>query len=391
METERKTLKAELLEARRLSDRLFDAVAPDAMSVRLIPARHRLIFYLGHLEAFDWNLIAADAGRSSGEPEFDALFARGIDPPPGKLPQDAAADWPALSAVRDYVARARARTDRVLTSASAELIGMAIEHRLMHIETLGYLLHQLDPAAKRPWQQPPAPATPPPEPRWITIAACRVRLGRAPGSGFGWDNEFGAQEEALPAFAIQQLKLSNRDWLGYLEQGGATPPFWRHHAGRWWLRTLFCEIELPLEWPVWVDQRAAAAYARDHDLALPSEAQWVAAAAHAAAPEPARDNYGLRRHDPVPVNAGLAPGCDTPHQMRGNGWEWTSTVFGPWPGFAPHPAYPGYSADFFDGEHFVLRGAGPLTHERLTRPGFRNWFRPDYPYLHAGVRCVATL
>ena len=65
--------------------------------------------------------------------------------------------------------------------------------------------------------------------------------------------------------------------------------------------------------------------------------------------------------------------------LVGNGWEWTSTVFAPFPGFRPMPSYPEYSADFFDGEHFVMKGASPATARELLRPTFRNWFRPRYP------------
>ena len=52
------------------------------------------------------------------------------------------------------------------------------------------------------------------------------------------------------------------------------------------------------------------------------------------------------------------------------------------------PSYPEYSADFFDGEHFVMKGASPATARELIRPTFRNWFRPRYPYVYATFRCV---
>jgi formylglycine-generating enzyme required for sulfatase activity len=74
--------------------------------------------------------------------------------------------------------------------------------------------------------------------------------------------------------------------------------------------------------------------------------------------------------------------------MVGNGWEWTRDLFAPFHGFAPHPFYPGYSADFFDDRHYVMKGASPRTAKLLTRPTFRNWFRPEYPYVYAGFRLV---
>jgi gamma-glutamyl hercynylcysteine S-oxide synthase len=90
----------------------------------------------------------------------------------------------------------------------------------------------------------------------------------------------------------------------------------------------------------------------------------------------------------MPVDA---PGGASRHgveQLFGNGWEWTSTVFGPFPGFEQFPFYPGYSADFFDGKHYVMKGGSPRTASCLLRPSFRNWFRADYPYAYAGFRVV---
>ena len=64
---------------------------------RPIPERHRIIFYVGHLEAFDWNLLHENVfGLKSFHPEFDRLFAFGIDPVGGGLPSDQPSDWPSL-------------------------------------------------------------------------------------------------------------------------------------------------------------------------------------------------------------------------------------------------------------------------------------------------------
>jgi len=75
--------------------------------------------------------------------------------------------------------------------------------------------------------------------------------------------------------------------------------------------------------------------------------------------------------------------------LVGNGWEWTSSVFAPFPGFEPMASYPQYSTDFFDGRHYVMKGASPVTARELIRPSFRNWFYGDYPYMYAKFRCVA--
>jgi len=77
------------------------------------------------------------------------------------------------------------------------------------------------------------------------------------------------------------------------------------------------------------------------------------------------------------------------HDLVGNGWEWTSTPFAPFSGFEPLPGYPGYSADFFDGRHFVLKGASWATDNGLVRRSFRNWFQPHYPHVFAQFRLAS--
>src|SRR6202166_391150 len=93
-----------LAEARVRTDEIFDIVRPDSLYERPIPERHRIIFYIGHLEAFDWNLLRERVlNLKSFNPEFDKLFAFGIDPVNGALPSDQPADWPSMADTRHYV------------------------------------------------------------------------------------------------------------------------------------------------------------------------------------------------------------------------------------------------------------------------------------------------
>src|SRR5215467_14288015 len=96
-----------LRDARRRSDALFDIIQPAALFDRPIPERHRIVFYIGHLEAFDWNLLHDVFGLKSFHPELDRLFAFGIDPVGGGLPTDQPSDWPAVDVVSDYVRKVR--------------------------------------------------------------------------------------------------------------------------------------------------------------------------------------------------------------------------------------------------------------------------------------------
>ena len=148
-------LLARLQQARAETDRLFLQVKPEFLYERPIPERHRIVFYVGHLEAFDWNLLRERVlGRTSFHSEFDNVFAFGIDPVDGELPSDRPSDWPSLAQVRDYVSQVRQALDEGLAGglsqlqgqekfSPSQLLNVAIEHRLMHAETLAYMLHQL--------------------------------------------------------------------------------------------------------------------------------------------------------------------------------------------------------------------------------------------------------
>src|ERR1044071_8995897 len=126
-------LARELSAARERTDELFRLVRPDSLYERPIPDRHRIIFYLGHLEAFDWNLIGRHhLDLRSFQPEFDHLFAFGIDPQAGQLPGDRPSDWPAISEVERYNQRTRDDIDDVLDDVPEQLLHVAVEHRLMH-------------------------------------------------------------------------------------------------------------------------------------------------------------------------------------------------------------------------------------------------------------------
>src|SRR3954462_12485371 len=130
-----------LARARAETDALFRVVRPDSLYERPIPERHRIIFYLGHLEAFDWNLVGRTLGLPAVDATLDRLFAFGIDPPPGQLPQDQPSDWPSVDEVERYCRRVREAVDAV--DIPIELRHVALEHRLMHAETLAYIVHQL--------------------------------------------------------------------------------------------------------------------------------------------------------------------------------------------------------------------------------------------------------
>jgi iron(II)-dependent oxidoreductase len=425
----RHDLIEQLADARQRSDELFALVKPDSLYERPIAERHRIIFYIGHLEAFDWNLFHERVlGVKSFHPEFDRLFAFGIDPVGGGLPADQPADWPASAAVREYVEKTRAVLDKKLADALADpqlpasdgfplstLLNVAIEHRLMHAETLAYMLHQLPLDRKVRHAESLQSVTSPITHRSIEIPAGTVTLGLTRDSGiFGWDNEYEAHAVDVPAFAIDQYKVTNQQYLEFIDAGGyetrafwgdaqsnddwewkskqgiSHPAFWKRDGQQWLYRTMFDDVPLLLDWPVYVSQAEAKAYARWAGKSLPTEAEWQRAAWGGAEPAELIGNFDFARWSPVPVNAfPQGQSAFGVHGMVGNGWEWTSTEFAPFPAFEPFPFYRGYSADFFDGKHFVMKGGSARTAKCMLRPTFRNWFQSHYQFIYTGFRCVS--
>jgi gamma-glutamyl hercynylcysteine S-oxide synthase len=206
----------------------------------------------------------------------------------------------------------------------------------------------------------------------------------------------------------------SEDWQWVQAERVMHPLFWERrgeaeagphtHADDegWCWRGMFDLIPLPPAWPVYVSQAEASAYARWRGARLPTEAEFQRAAFASGdtgalypwgtePPSIERGVFDFSSWDPEP--AGSHPAGASVwgvEDLVGNGWEWTSTPFAPFAGFTPMASYPEYSADFFDGEHFVMKGASPVTARDLLRPTFRNWFRARYPYVYASFRCVTS-
>jgi len=415
---------------------LFDLLADDAYYSQPITLRHPIVFYDGHLPAFSFNTLVKNAlGRPGLDERLERLFARGIDPSEAAGGSAGARDmWPSRETVRTFVDEADRRVLDALEHDDldrpghplldrSEAVFAILEHEAMHQETLLYMWHQLPFAQKR---KPVGYASrvdgrvPPRE--WIDVPGGRTTLGVNRDSAlFSWDNERPAYVVNVPAFSIERHDTTNAAFLEFIDAGGyrneqwwrpedwawiqrehvTQPEFWELHENAWYWCGMFDLIPLPLSWPVYVSFAEAAAFARWRGARLPTEAEFQRAAFGTPDGRERRHPWGdtepttthgvfdFSSWDPEP--AGSRPGGRSAwgvDDLVGNGWEWTSTPFAAFPGFVPLPSYPEYSADFFDQEHFVMKGASPATARELLRPTFRNWFRARYPYVYATFRCV---
>jgi ergothioneine biosynthesis protein EgtB len=430
-------IRDQLLQTWKRSDEIFSLIDPDALHDQPISLRHQVIFYLGHLPAFSWNQVCRGVlGMPSFREEFDELFERGIDPM-GVDSYDASTEWPTVEEVLEYRDRVREsllgavepvaeRADRDPLAARGRIFAVAIEHELMHQETLQYMFHQLPLDRKR---RPEGMAVyrfrGAASPKTIEVAGGQVMLGADfDAVDFGWDNEFPALAIEVADFRIDRTPVQNGEYREFVEDGGYRrpelwmeadwgwrqrigldhPAFWSRANGSWSYRTMFDRLALEdtAHWPVFVSQAEARAYCRWKGGRLPTEAELHRAGYTTPdgstrpfpwgdePPGPQHGNFDFRHWAPTPV--GTHPAGDSAWgvaELVGNGWEWTDTVFDPYQGFEAYiPSYPGYSADFFDGLHYVMLGASWATPTPLIRRSFRNWFQGHYPYMFAKFRCV---
>ena len=435
---DRAAVRDRFYQARARTRILFDLLDDSWYYQRPIALRNPVVFYEGHLPAFAVNtLIKKGLGAPGIDSHLEQVFARGIDPE-----SEATAiargnpAWPTRQEVAAYAADA----DRLIETAimtgeldrpdrpelrGAEALWTILEHEEMHQETLAYMWHQVPYESKR---APRGYVTLPSEHTRATHAAGRVVipaggviLGTDEDEQFGWDNERPAHHVGVDAFSIDVDNVTNAGFMEFVEAGGyrdrrwwrdddwdwvsaesvTNPSFWERQGNQWYWRGMFEPVPLPGSWPVYVTWAEARAFAAWRGLRLPTEAEFHRAAYGppsgqeqqypwgVATPTVPPGHFDFVRWDPEPVGwRRQGTSAFGVRDLVGNGWEWTSTVFGPYRGFAAMPSYPEYSADFFDDEHFVMKGASPVTARTLLRRGFRNWFRPRYPFVYATFRCV---
>jgi iron(II)-dependent oxidoreductase len=270
--------------------------------------------------------------------------------------------------LRAYMADVRERTLEVLDSveivADAEdpllrdgfVYELLLAHELQHNETMLQLLQMVEgyePTAVAPGPTVVSAAGP----ETVAIEAGEYAIG-AGADGFAYDNERGRHPVELAAFEIDRTPVDNAAYISFMEATGAEPPmYWERDADGGWLdtargRRVPVDPAAPV---VHVSWHQADAMARWTGRRLPTEQEWEAA---------------------QPRLKGL-----------GQVWEWTSSDFLAYPGFAAFP-YPEYSEPFFGPEHKVLRGSSWATHSDVVRPSFRNWDLPQRKQIFAGIRCA---
>lgn len=254
-------------------------------------------------------------------------------------------------------------------------------------------------------------------------------LGADETVGFRFDNEKPTDTRAFDSFTIDIAPVTNAAFLRFVEAGGYenranwstsgwawcqaqglfAPCYWRQGNAGWQVRVFDRWQSLPPHAPVsHVNQYEAQAYCQWAGRRLPTELEWEVAASRQAAGQTLSphkmlypwgdaavsvslantDGYRVGCVDVAAYGAGdSALGC---RQMLGNVWEWTSSLFKPYPGFSAD-LYAEYSEPWFTDGRIVLRGGSWATRIRYLNNNTRNFFSPDRNDIIAGFRTCGLI
>lgn len=369
---------------------------PDASPIKWHLAHTTWFFETFVLEAWE------DAFRPF-HPAFRVLFNSYYNGVGAKhpRPQRGLLTRPSLDEVRAYRRDVDARMTRLLGERGADarlagLVELGLQHEQQHQELmltdLKHLLAQnpLFPAyASDPLgtEAPPAPM------EWIACAGGLAEFG-FDGRGFCFDNELPRHRAYLAPFELASRLVSNAEYREFVEVGGyrdpslwlaegwdkvasgelAGPLYWhRDEEGAWHEFTLHGLLPLdPARPATHLSLYEADAYARWRGARLPTEFEWEFAARQASI-------EAGRLHPGAAAGSGL-------RQMFGACWQWTSSSYAPYPGYAPAPGAIGEYNGKFMVNQYVLRGSSCATPHGHARASYRNFFPAGARWQFTGIR-----
>jgi gamma-glutamyl hercynylcysteine S-oxide synthase len=431
----REQLARDLTGARQRTLLLTDCVDTGDLVRQHSPLMSPLVWDLAHIANQEelW-LLREVGGREPLHPEIDPLYDAFEHPrserptlpllPPGEA---RAYGHEVRGRVLDLLDRARFSDSAFAASPQVGdtfAFGMVVQHEVQHDETM-LITHQIRAGAPvltapRPG---PAPADAIRLPAEVLVPGGPFTMGTST-EPWALDNERPAHTVDVPPFYLDTTPVTCGAYTEFIADGGYQDPRWwtaqgwahRQRAGLFaplywsrdgeqWIRRVFGQPEpvTPTEPVLHVCWYEADAYARWAGRRLPTEAEWEKAARFDPAtgltrrypwgnaePEPAHANLGQAFLRPAP--AGSYPGGAAPcgaRQLIGDVWEWTSSDFGPYPGFVAWP-YREYSEVFFGPECKVLRGGSFAVSPAACRGTFRNWDYPIRRQLFSGFRTARS-
>lgn len=396
------------------------------------PLRHVLLFYLGHTAVFFINkLFLAKIIDNRINPEFESIFAIGVDEMSWDDLNEKHYNWPLVPAVREYRDKAKELIIKIIHTTPLNLsitwddpfwiILMGIEHERIHLETSSVLIRQLplDEVVAGRFGKICTERGTTPHNEMLQVSGAEIKLGKPfDHSLYGWDNEYGKYTEKVEDFKASKFLISNGEFLSFVEDNGYNveeywteegwkwrnfkqaemPLFWRKTEDEYWLRLVAEEIPMPWNWPVEVNYLEAKAFCNwktakvGKTFRLPTEAEWIRINKMCNIPDElewkiAPGNINLEHFaSPCPVDKFKTSDF---YDVIGNVWQWTETPITGYAGFRVHPMYDDFSTPTFDGKHNLMKGGSWISTGNEATFHARYAFRRHF-YQHAGFRLVES-
>ena len=429
-EEKRQEIKKYFLNTYELYEKMFEVLKSDDVYYKKSElTRHPMIFYFGHTATFFINkLVMMKVIDKRINPDFESIFAVGVDEMSWDDVESSHYSWPSVDAVREYRYKVKELVLNLIETlpmslpidfeSSMWIILMGIEHERIHIETSA-VLHRQMPLEyikkvddfKESTEYGDAPKN-----VLLNIKASDIELGKhIEDEYYGWDNEYGIFEKKVEAFKVSKYLVSNAEYLEFVENDGykkekywtqeglkflkitkATyPHFWIPENGEYFYRTLSSKIKMPQNFPVDVNALEAEAfcnYISERDgvkYTLPSEAEYEAICETAGIDEMQSDkkaNINFEISSSCPVDKYEFNGI---YDVVGNVWQWSRTPMRPFDGFDVHPAYDDFTVPTFDEKHSLILGSSWASSGNLIMKDSRYAFRRHF-YQNAGFRYVIS-
>ncbi|MCF6331445.1 MAG: 5-histidylcysteine sulfoxide synthase [Sulfurimonas sp.] len=416
-----------------LYEKVFEVLKDDDVFYKKSElTRHPMIFYFGHTATFFINkLINMKIITKRINPDFESIFAVGVDEMAWDDVDSKNYAWPKVDEVREYRDKVRELVDELIMSMPLALlitqdspmwvVLMGIEHERIHIET-SLVLHRQMPiefveeieAFNICTHSGDAPKN-----TLVKIDAQHIKLGKDISHNlYGWDNEYGNYEEDVNEFQASKFLVSNGEFMEFVKSGAYEkeeywdeegreflkkseqkhPAFWIEENGEYKYRALSKVIDMPLNWPVEVNALEAEAFCRYKSkkenvlYSLPSETEYRAIYNHASLqdlPEfhESRANLNFYHYaSSCPVDEFSFNGI---YDVVGNVWQWSRTPMRGFDGFEVHEAYDDFSVPTFDDKHALILGSSWASSGNLIMKHSRYAFRKHFPQF-AGFRYVIS-